>query len=211
MMAKRFIALFIALVVPLLIFVLVISLNESVNKQEALADKQVKFDVEKRNKIEQAKPKQKPKPKRRHRSAELPSIKPTNLGSNLSGSGLSFGVPQFDEAKFSDINDDSLLSSIAGKAMDKDTVDTAPKVIKRSPIVYPELARRQGVSGYVSMNVLINEMGTVEDVEIIESKPKEIFDLKADSTIRMWKFEPATYNGKKVKVWALQKIVFKLN
>jgi len=84
-------------------------------------------------------------------------------------------------------------------------------VIKRSPIVYPELARKQGVSGYVSMNVLIDENGNVEDVEIVDSKPTELFNLKADSTIRRWKFEPATYNGKKVKVWAMQKIVFKLN
>ena len=61
------------------------------------------------------------------------------------------------------------------------------------------------------MNVLINEQGNVEGVEIIESKPKDIFDLKADSTIRRWQFEPATYNGKKVKVWATQKIVFKLD
>ena len=211
MIAKRFIALFVAFVVPFLIFILVISLNESKNQEETRLDKQVRFDVEKNKKIDHPKPQPKPKPKRRPKSSDLPSIKPTDIGSNLSGNGLSFGVPQFDEANFSDINDDSLLTSIAGKAMDKDTVDTAPKVLKRSPIVYPELARQQGISGYVSMNVLIDEMGSVEDVEIIDSKPKEIFDLKADSTIRMWKFEPATYNGKKVKVWALQKIVFKLD
>jgi protein TonB len=133
------------------------------------------------------------------------------LGSGLSGSGLSFGMPQFDEANFSDINDGNLLDSVAGQAMDKETVDTAPKVIRRSAVVYPDLARRQGISGYVTMNVLINESGNVEDVEIVDSKPEEIFDLKAGDTIRRWKFEPATYNGKKVKVWAMQKIVFKLD
>jgi len=95
--------------------------------------------------------------------------------------------------------------------MDKSTVDVPPKVRKRSPIVYPELARKQGVSGYVTMNVLIDEQGNVEDVDIIESKPAEIFDLKAESTIRRWKFEPGTYNGQQVKVWAMQKIVFKLD
>ncbi|HBA33842.1 MAG TPA: hypothetical protein DCZ12_06900 [Gammaproteobacteria bacterium] len=211
LMLKRLIALSIALLVPYLVFVLVISLNESDFERDKIEDKQVNFDVEKQKKIEKPKPKEKPKAKPREVQQALPSIKPTNVGSSLTGSGLSFGVPQFDEAEFADVKDASLLESNVNEAMDKSSVDTAPKVKRRSPIVYPELARRQGISGYVTMNVLIDEQGNVEDVEIIESKPRDIFDLKADSTIRRWQFEPATYNGKKVKVWATQKIVFKLD
>jgi len=210
-MFKRIIALFAALIAPFLIFIVVISLNESSLEQEEQRDKQVNFNVNKQKQINKPKPKSKPKPKPKQTAQQLPSIKPSNVGSGLSGSGLSFGIPQFDEAKFSDINDGGLLDSVAGQAMDKETVDTAPKVIKRSAVIYPELARRQGISGFVTMNVLINESGNVEDVEVVESKPEEIFDLKADNTIRRWKFEPATYNGKKVKVWAMQKIVFKLD
>jgi len=210
-MLKRFSALFAALTIPFLLFVLVISLNESSLEKEDRTDKQSLFDVSKQKQIKKPQPKKKPKPKRRQAAPKMPSIKPSGIGSSLSGAGLSFGIPQFDEANFSDINDDGLLDSVAGKAMDKDTVDTVPKVLKRSLIVYPELARRQGISGFVTMNVLISESGNVEDVEIVESKPEEIFDLKADNTVRRWKFEPATYNGKKVKVWAMQKIVFKLD
>lgn len=210
-MLKRVTAVIAALVVPFLIFIVVISLNESSLEKDEKLDKQVSFDVKKQPEIKPPKQEKKPERKQRQQAQQLPSIKPSDLGSSLSGAGLSFGVPQFDEAQFSDIEDQGLLDSVAGKAMDKDTVDTAPKVVRRSLIVYPELARRQGISGYVTMNVLINEQGNVEDVEIVDSKPEEIFDLKADSTIRRWKFEPATYNGKKVKVWALQKIVFKLD
>ena len=43
------------------------------------------------------------------------------------------------------------------------------------------------------------------------NKPKDIFDVSATNTVLKWKFEPATYMGKKVKVWATQKITFKLN
>ena len=210
-MSKRITALVVAIVVPLLLFVLVIGLNESSFEQSQEVDKQVNFDVQKQKQLSKPKPKPRPKPKKRESARQLPSIKPSDLGSSLTGSGLSFGVPQFDETGFADITDGGLLDSMGGGAMDKDTVDTAPRVIKRAPLVYPELARRQGISGYVTMNVLINETGTVEDVEVVDSKPVEIFDLKADSTIRQWKFEPATYNGKKVKVWAMQKIVFKLD
>jgi len=120
-------------------------------------------------------------------------------------------MPQFNDAQFGEFKDDSLLGDISNKTMDKDSVDSVPRVLKRSPIVYPELARKQGASGYVLLNVLISENGRVEEVEILESKPKEIFDLVASSTVRRWKFEPATYMGKKVKVWATQKITFKLN
>lgn len=210
-MSKRIIALIVAIVVPIVLFILVVSLNESSFEQDESDDRQVSFDVKKQKQLTKPKPKPKPKPNKRESARQLPSIKPSDIGSSLTGSGLSFGIPQFDETEFSDIADGGLLDSMGSGPMDKDTVDTAPRVVKRSPIVYPELARRQGISGYVTMNVLINESGNVEDVEIVDSRPVEIFDLKADSTIRRWRFEPATYNGKKVKVWAMQKIVFKLD
>lgn len=210
-MLKRFAPFAVALVVPYLIFVLVIGLNESDLDIEKARKRELSFDVQKQQVLRQQKPKKKEEVRRRRVADALPSIKPANLGSDLGGSGLSFGVPLFDEAEFASIGDNGLLDSTINRAMDDGSVDTPPKVRKRSPIVYPELARRQGVSGYVEMNVLIDEEGNVEDINIVDSKPKEIFDLTADSTMRAWKFEPATYNGKKVKVWAMQKIVFKLN
>ena len=209
-MFKRVVAVLSALIIPYMIFSLVFTLNESDLEVENDQDKQVNFDVKKQQQLKKPKPKPKKEKRRRQAAQKLPTIKPSDVGSSLSGSGLSFGLPQFDEAEFEDIKTDSLLDFVDSSAMDNDSVDTSPKVVRRSPIVYPELARRQGISGYVTMNVLIDELGNVEDVEIIDSKPKEIFDLKADTTVRRWKFEPATYNGKKVKVWAVQKIVFKL-
>lgn len=210
-MMKRIWAVVAAIVIPFCIFLVVIGLNESDFDREKAKNGATNFDVAKKQQINKPKPKPKPKKRQRQQAQNLPSIKPANVGANLSGSGLSFGVPQFDETEFAEFQDNDLLVGAGDQAMDKSTVDTPPKVRKRSPIVYPELARKQGVSGYVTMNVLIDEAGNVDEVEIVDSKPEEIFDLKADSTIRRWKFEPATYNGKKVKVWAMQKIVFKLD
>jgi protein TonB len=211
MKSKRVVALISAFVVSFLIFILVISLNESDMSRDELLKKHTNFDVQKQQKIVKPKVKKKQPRKPKKVNQPLPSIKPTDVGTDLSGSGLSFGLPSFDDANFANIADNGLLDSFANKTMDKDSVDTAPKVKRRSPIVYPELARRQGISGYVIMNVLVDEHGNVEDVQIIDSEPKDIFDLKADSTVRRWLFEPATYNGKAVKVWATQKIVFKLD
>jgi protein TonB len=208
---KKLIALVVAFIIPFLIFSFVILLNETDFKKEDNEKKKTNFQVEKQKQIQKQKPKPKPKPKPKKSSRPLPSIQPMVGEDNLGSGGLSFNMPTFNEAEFGDIKDDSLLSGMESKTMDKDSVDSIPKVIKRSPIVYPELARKQGASGYVLLNVLIDENGRVEEVEILESKPKVVFDIAATNTVRKWKFEPATYMGKKVKVWATQKITFKLN
>jgi protein TonB len=197
--------------IPYIIFVIVIGLNESDVKDTLINDRVSNFDIEKKTQIKKPEPKKQPEKKETRRQEKLPSIKPSDIDNSLLGEGLSFGTPQFNEANFDEFMGDDLLGVKDNSVMDKSSVDTPPRIIKRSPIVYPELARKQGVSGFVSMNVLIDENGNVEDVEIVDSKPEEIFDLMADSTIRRWQFEPATYNGKRVKVWALQKIVFELN
>lgn len=208
---RKLIALLVTIIVPFLIFNFVILLNETDLKKDEKQDKKTNFKVEKQQKIKKEKPKPKPKKKPRRTNQALPSIKPSNIGNNLGSGGLSFGMPQFSDAEFADFKDDALLGDLQNKTMDNESVDSAPKVIKRSSIVYPELARKQGISGYVLLNVLIDENGRVEDATIIEAKPKDIFDLSATNSIRKWKFEPATYMGKKVKVWATQKITFKLN
>ncbi len=209
-LSRKLIALAAALILPYLIFIFVIKLNEMDMSRQQDENKQVNFEVKKQQKIRKKVEKKSKKTRRKKSRQSLPGIKPGSMGNSLGGMGLSFGLPQFDEANFDELKDEDLLDSDKG-SMDKESVDTIPKVKKRSPLVYPELARRQGISGYVVMNVLIDEQGNVEDVEIVDSKPKEIFDLQAESTIRQWKFSPATYNGQNVKVWATQKIVFKLN
>jgi protein TonB len=207
----RVLAVLAAIAIPYLIFSLVIGLNQSDMDRDLLEKRVTNFDVEKKKQIQKREPEPEPERQRRRASENLPSVEPVDLGGSLGGSGLSFGVPQFDEAEFAELEDDDLLGGSKSGPMDQSSVDTPPRVIKRSPIVYPELARKQGISGFVRMNVLINENGSVEDVKVVESEPEEIFDLKAESTVRQWRFEPATYNGKKVEVWAMQKIVFKLN
>lgn len=198
-----------ALLVPIVTFWLIAVLNDRDIDREELQQSVVNFDVEKHRKIQKQKPQPPKKTQRKPRPDNTPSLKPSLNNDALALSGLSFGVPQFDETNFKGLGDQSLLDD-PSQTKKADSLDTRPKVVKRSPLVYPELARKQGISGFVVMNVLINEFGDVENVVIVDSKPEEIFDLKADSAIRQWKFEPATYNGRKVKAWALQKIAFKL-
>ena len=209
-MNKHIVAGFIALLRPRLIFTVVISLNGSGVDLEEIRNSALQFDVQKQSSVSKPPPPKKPEPPKRQDREPLPTLSAGDVDSSLGSLGLDFGMPSMSQTGFSELGGDDLLGSGADTAMDKDSVDIPPRAVRRAPIVYPELARQQGISGYVTMSVLIDEEGNVEDVRILESNPPEIFDLKAESTVRMWKFSPASYDGKAVKVWATQQIAFKL-
>ncbi len=52
---------------------------------------------------------------------------------------------------------------------------------------YPIQAARDGKEGWVRLSFTINEIGGVEDVEVIEAEPKRIFDKGARRALRKWK------------------------
>jgi protein TonB len=62
----------------------------------------------------------------------------------------------------------------------------------------------------VNLRLLIGPAGDVERVKITESEPPGVFEDGARQAMRQCRFEPATYQGKPVKVWARQRVNFKL-
>ena len=209
-MLQKIYILCISIIVPYLLFNVVVLLNEQSIIKSKQDEKKTNFDIKKQAKIKSlSKPKLKAKPKKTN--TPLPSIKPSSMKSNLDSNVLSFGLSSFQQANFDEFEDNDLLNTESNQVMSKESVDSIPSILKRSPIVYPELARKQGVNGYVLLNVLIDEKGRVDEVAILDSKPKEIFDIQASNSVRKWTFRPATYLGKTVKVWATQKIVFRLD
>jgi TonB family protein len=77
-------------------------------------------------------------------------------------------------------------------------------------IHYPELARRLGRQGKVTLQALINTNGTVSKVKILESADT-IFDAEAIRAMKSETFSPAFYNGTPLKVWITRTINFRLN
>lgn len=194
-------ALFSMVLGGLLMVVLVISFNKNVVKKEDVVKKTVRhIKTEKKQQVvEQPKPKPKPKPKQATPKAPMPDI-----GAMLNG--ISMNIPEFASA---DIAGDStdLLENIAEDAiMSEGTVDSKPRVESREAIEYPESAN--GVKGYVVVNLLIAKDGTVEIAKVLESQPADIFDEVVLNGVRNWRFAPAKYKGKPVKVWAKQKVRF---
>jgi protein TonB len=60
---------------------------------------------------------------------------------------------------------------------------------------YPPRARQQGIEGYVDVLFTISPVGTVQDAEVVRSKPSLVFDRTALRAIRKWKYNPKIDNG----------------
>jgi periplasmic protein TonB len=183
---------------------LIISMNlsERAKEQKSEQKKTVMQVVRKAKSTPPPAPKPKPKPKpKRAPQAPMP-----NLSSALAGVDL--GIPEFaTDGLFGSA--DALLGDVAkDMTMTESTVDSVPKAVDRAPIEYPRAAKRKGITGYVLFNLLINKEGRVERTKILEAVPEGVFEDVATTSVKQWRFEPATYKNQPVKVWAKQKISF---
>ncbi len=71
----------------------------------------------------------------------------------------------------------------------------APMVVRRAPAQYPPQAKRQGLSGVVELDLLVDESGNPKDIRVVRAEPEGTFDLAAIRSVMRWKFEPAKRNG----------------
>lgn len=147
-----------------------------------------------------------PPPKPRPQRAPAPP----SVGLSSVLSGLDFGLPQYDAEDLSALND-SLLGDGKDVVMTDDSVDVAPRPSLQTPMAYPVRAKAQGITGYVILSLLISPTGQIEKVQVLESQPQGVFDETATLGVKNWKFEPATYKGEAVRVWAKQKVSFNLS
>ncbi|MCB1154602.1 energy transducer TonB [bacterium] len=145
-----------------------------------------------------------PKRKAARKSPRAPLPK---IGGGLGG--FSFGIPDFDAAALGDVSG-KLLGDMDAMVMSEEAVDDPPTVRSRPAAVYPSRARAKGITGSVTLSLLIDETGQVERVQILEASPPGIFDEAAREAVQNWRFDPASYKGKHVKVWVRQTVHFKL-
>lgn len=108
------------------------------------------------------------------------------------------------------VNQTALKAMPRASVMTEDAVDSKPKAKQRVSATYPKRARAKGVEGFVKMNLLVDEMGRVNRIKIIESRPAGTFEEAAKAAVNQWTFQPALYQGNPVKVWATQTLRFRL-
>jgi len=83
-----------------------------------------------------------------------------------------------------------------------------PKLINRVDPIYPEIAKKNGISGDVIVQVTIDIYGRVEEVKILKSIPE--LDDAAVEALKQWVYEPHLVDGKPVKVAFKVSIHFRL-
>ena len=87
----------------------------------------------------------------------------------------------------------------------------AMTALKRTKTVLPQMpesARRKGITGWVEVVFTVNEKGNVDDAEVRNSSPEEVFDDAALKAVRAWRFEPATKDGKPVATRTMIRLKF---
>lgn len=158
-----------------------------------------------------------PKPKKPHsprrktetKAKKAPSNTPPtpSLPTHLGAVGLRLSSFEGQMAPTQDVLGSRNVSNMV---MSESAVDTAPTPSSRVVPNYPPRARSQGLSGFVKFSLLIDDNGNVSKAKVIESDPEGVFDSAASAAISQWKFSPALYRGKPVKVWATQTVRFSL-
>ncbi len=64
---------------------------------------------------------------------------------------------------------------------------------------YPRKAAMEGIEGYVRFKFTVKPDGYAKDIEIIDAKPRRIFEREARRAIYKWKFKPRVVDGKAVE------------
>lgn len=75
---------------------------------------------------------------------------------------------------------------------------------------YPRDARQAGVSGWVDMEFIVRQDGSVDGVKVLGAQPTGIFDKAAIAALSRWRFEPVRRDGNAVDQRARLRMRFAL-
>jgi TonB family protein len=65
---------------------------------------------------------------------------------------------------------------------------------------YPDSALNDHISGSVTVQYVVDKRGRTQDVRVIRSSPRGVFDRATVDAIEGWRYRPAKYNGQPVEV-----------
>jgi protein TonB len=89
-------------------------------------------------------------------------------------------------------------------------VDHKPEAIYAPRPIYPHLAQRRGIEGWVEVSFLVSREGLVSREEVVQAQPEGVFENSALQALRAWRFSPGIKEGAAVDTWVVQVIRFKL-
>lgn len=90
-------------------------------------------------------------------------------------------------------------------------VSAGGELLKVQQPDYPRQALRAGTEGWVQLTFTITAEGRVNEIEVVESKPRGTFDRAAIEAVSSWQYRPFTENGEPVAKRASQVLEFQLS
>ena len=82
--------------------------------------------------------------------------------------------------------------------------------LTRIPPRYPRNALLRGTEGYVSMQLCVDESGSVLSAIVKESRPSTVFNAAAIQAVLKWKFKPRVEGGVAIKQRGITRIDFQI-
>ncbi len=64
---------------------------------------------------------------------------------------------------------------------------------------YPATASMKGIEGYVTLEFDVSAVGTTQNIRVVDSKPRGIFDKSARKALKKWKYSPKIIDEKPVE------------
>jgi len=95
-----------------------------------------------------------------------------------------------------------VLGSSLGAAQERPGKDvTVPQIIREVKPAYTDSAKKEGIQGVVTLEVVVKDDGNVGDVKVKKSlDTKHGLDEEAVKAMKQWQFKPGAKGGKAVAV-----------
>lgn len=101
-------------------------------------------------------------------------------------------------------------AALARDLFSVEEVDQVPTLRKQIKPPYPQRAKRLNQEGVVEVRFLVNQDGSVSDVEILSATPEGMFEDSVLKTLPRWKFSPGKKDGQLVRTRVVTSIKFEL-
>lgn len=195
-----------SLAVPPLTVAGVLGMNSLISAPEVATSREVSFEVEPQAPKPKPKRRQTRKPQRRNRSTQRTAAPPPpSLSAALSG--VAFDLPAYELGSLDAVGDE-VLGDLDDVVHTEETVDTRPVARSTVPIDVPAQAKAKHLKGRLVLSLLIGADGRVRQARVLEAEPAGVFEEAALRSVQQWVFEPATYQGRSVEVWATLPVEF---
>jgi TonB family protein len=89
-----------------------------------------------------------------------------------------------------------------------DSAEQQERLVSGSLPEYPEVARRAGIEGLVTMLLRIGTDGSVEDAQLLSGEP--VLGRAAAEAVEQWRYQPARVGGQPVNVLTSVTLAFEL-